>query len=86
MKAITYIKTAWCPYCAQADRFLEKLRADKPAYRDLAIEVIDEDQDPAKAGEYDYRLVPNFWVDGEKVMEGIPTQALIRQVLDQALA
>lgn len=85
MKKITYIKTSWCPYCAQADRILKQLQEENPAYENLEIDVVDEEVLPEKASQYDYHLVPNFWVEEEKKMEGVPSVALIREVLDSAL-
>lgn len=55
-------------------------------YRDLTIEILDEDVVPHETAKYSYRLVPNFWVDGEKVLEGIPSKMKVRAMLDRALA
>lgn len=55
------------------------------AYRKLEIDVIDEDERPDAASAYQYRLVPNFWVDDEKVLEGIPNRGKIKDVLEKAL-
>lgn len=86
MKKVTYIKTSWCPYCHKADKMLADLKANVERYRDVEIEIIDEDQNPQEAARYDYRLVPNFWVDGKKVLEGVPRIETVRTVLDLATA
>ncbi|UUM13277.1 hypothetical protein [Proteiniclasticum sp. QWL-01] len=51
----------------------------------MEIDVIDEDERPDAASAYQYRLVPNFWVDDEKVLEGIPNRGKIKDVLEKAL-
>ena len=69
-----------------ADRLLAQLISKNEAYRDLTIEILDEDISPAETANYAYELVPNFWVDGEKALEGIPSKKTIQAVLDHALA
>lgn len=47
--------------------------------------MIDEDIDPKRAAQYQYKLVPNMWLGQEKVLEGIPTTDSIKAVLEKAL-
>ena len=58
MKRITYFFLAGCPYCRNADRAIEELKAENPAYGGIRIERINEALHPIKAAEYDYYYVP----------------------------
>ena len=73
MKTLTMIEMAGCPYCANAHRAIEALRADA-GYADVTVELIDENKEPAKtqpfAGKYYY--VPSIFLDGEKLYEAQP--------------
>lgn len=74
-----------CPYCRQAFRMMEELKAAHPAYRDVDIEVIEESREPKKAEGYDYWYVPTFFVGSVKVLEGIPTPEKVERVFQEAL-
>lgn len=64
---------------------LAKLIEKNEEYRDIEIEILDEDINPNEVKAFEYSLVPNFWVDGVKVLEGIPNKKKVRDVLEQAL-
>ena len=85
MKEILMMMQATCPYCKMADRLIEELQAENPAYRNLTIRRVDENREPAYADTLDYYYVPTFYADGEKLMEGVPSKDKIRAVLDRAL-
>lgn len=85
MKKITFVKLTYCPFCRKAEMLLQRLLKENEDYCDLEIERIAEDLDPEKAAGYPYELVPNFWLDGEKVLEGIPYILTLRDVLEGAL-
>ena len=85
MKPILYFKMAGCPYCREADRFLEELKGENPAYRDIPMQVVFEEREPELAGQYDYYYVPTFYVDGVKRHEGALTRQKLKAVLDEAL-
>lgn len=92
MKTLTMIEMAGCPYCANAHRAIEALRAE--GYEDVQIAFIDENSEPAKtqpfAGQYYY--VPSIFMDGEKLYEAQPGQsydkiyAEVKRVFDAARA
>ena len=58
MKTLTMIEMAGCPYCANAHRAMDALRAEGGTYADVQVEFIDENKEPAKtqpfAGQYYY--------------------------------
>lgn len=74
-----------CPYCRQALQMLDELKAECSAYRAVNIEVIEESREPEKTEGYDYWYVPTFFVDGVKILEGVPTKELVERVLQKAL-
>lgn len=86
MKELTYFRLSYCPHCIRANNYLEELQRENPEYRKISIKIIDESKDRRIADEYDYYLVPCFFMGDKKLHEGIPTKEAIRAVLDCALA
>lgn len=84
MKKLVYVKAEWCPYCSMASRWLNNLLLSKEEYKNFELEVVDIDQDKERAKDFPHELVPNFWLDGEKIFEGVPTRPGIRAILDKA--
>lgn len=92
MKKLTMIEMEGCPYCANAHRAMETLRAE--GYEAVQVDFIDENKEPAKtepfAGQYYY--VPSIFMDGEKLYEAQPGQSYdkiygeVKRVFDAALA
>ena len=85
MKHVQMFVTSWCPFCKKAAAMVEKLKAAHPEYRDVEIEVIDEEKESALAARYDYHFVPAFFVDGMKIHEGIPTKRKVKRVFKETL-
>lgn len=85
MKEITFFMMDVCPYCKQAQKWLDELMEEKPEYKKIPMKVIDERKQPDIANQYDYYLVPTFYVDGEKLHEGVATKEKIEYVLKQAM-
>jgi len=75
-----------CPYCRRAFAMMDELRTRHPEYNTVEIEIIEETREPQKTAGYDYYYVPAFFVDGAKVLEGLPTEANIEQVFLHALS
>ena len=46
---------------------------------------MDEEENPKLAETLDYYYVPSFFVDGKKLMEGVPTKEKVKAVLDAAM-
>jgi glutaredoxin len=74
-----------CPYCKQAINWMKELEQENPAYSDIEIKTIDENLEPDIAEQYDYYYVPTYYINGEKVHEGVATKEKIKQVFDTAL-
>lgn len=85
MKKITYFYLENCPYCKKADKILEQLLQQNPAYAQLEIERIEERKQPHIANSYDYYYVPCFYVEGEKLHEGALTAEKLERIFEKAL-
>lgn len=88
MKEITMIKMEGCPYCAAAFKAIDEVKKNYPP---VALEVIDENLQPAQAERFsDYYYVPSMYVDGKKIYEAQPGEtydeclANVRRVFDIA--
>ena len=86
MKKVKMMILDDCPYCHQAFSMMERLCREHEEYRAVDIEVIEESKEPEKIKGYNYWYVPTYFVEGEKLLEGIPTKAKIEAVLKAALA
>lgn len=85
MKKITYFYLANCPYCYQADRLIQEIIAENSQYAAVQFEKIEESEQKALADSFDYWYVPCFYLDGEKLMEGVPSREKIKAAMDAAL-
>ena len=58
MKTLTMIEMEGCPYCANAHRAIDALRAEGGAYANVPLTFIDENREPERtqpyAGQYYY--------------------------------
>ena len=77
MKKITVLYLDHCPYCRNAKRATEELKAANPEYAKLDIEWIEESrqQESAMAYAKDYYYVPSIFVDGQKLYEAHPGES-----------
>ena len=92
MTKVTLFYLNGCPYCRNARKAVDELRAEKAAYGGLELEWIEESLQPDIAGQYDYYYVPSAFLAGEKLYECSPAdgfaeiKAALRIVFDRALA
>ena len=86
MKTITMFETSWCPHCKQAHKFMNELMKENPKYKDLKIRIIDEELEPEIANSYDYYYVPTYYLESEKIHEGVPNKEVIEELFENALA
>jgi len=86
MKKITMFLLESCPYCIEAQRFMNSLKAENPEYARLEIEKIDERKHPDIAEKFDYYFVPTYYVGGEKLHEGAATLEKVRGVFEAAVS
>lgn len=92
MKDILAFHLNGCPYCKHAFQAIEELSNENPAYKNVNINWV-EDQDAHELFKtHPYEYYPNMWIDDVKQYEAQPgesyeqTKALVKTVLDKALA
>ncbi|NLT95499.1 MAG: thioredoxin family protein [Clostridia bacterium] len=85
MNTLYMFVTEWCPYCKAALSWVNELKAENPHYSKVDIKIIDEEKEPEIAGKYDYYYVPTFFLNNEKLHEGVPTKDIIKEVFEKAL-
>lgn len=86
MKDVTLFVLENCPHCKNALKMMDEICSEHPEYKDVHITKIDEGKDPETANKYDYYYVPTYYVDGEKLHEGVPTKEAILKVYEAATA
>jgi len=69
MKKITYFHLNSCPYCKNANKAIEELRAENPEYNNIEIDMIEENEHPEIIEKYDYHAVPCMWIGNQKIYE-----------------
>ena len=64
---------------------VKELQDSYPELRDVVIETIEEQEQKEFADSLDYWYVPTYFVDGVKLLEGVPTKEKVENVLRAAL-
>jgi len=85
MGTIIILITSWCPYCRRALSWIDELKNENPNYSKVEMKIIDEEMEPEAARKYDYYYVPTFYVDDQKIFEGVPSKEIVRNVFEKAL-
>ncbi|MBQ7841190.1 MAG: thioredoxin family protein [Lachnospiraceae bacterium] len=86
MKEVLMMVMAGCPHCRRANQMLERLMEEHEEYRAVTIRREDENMNTRLAESLDYYYVPCFFVDGKKMLEGVPTLEGVEAVLRAAVA
>jgi thioredoxin 1 len=84
VKPVLMFTMASCPYCKEAQLWMEELTKENAKYQDIEINIVDETLQPSIAREYNYYYVPTFYIDGVKIHEGAATKDIIREVFEKA--
>ena len=84
MKKIRMFVLAMCPYCKQALRWMDELLEENPEYKALDIEIIDENLRPDISNNYDYELVPAYYIGEELLHSGAASLEIIRGIFERA--
>lgn len=74
-----------CPHCKRARAWIEELYEENSKYRDIPLEVIDEDKESEIAESYDYYYVPCFFDGDTKLHEGVARKEIIKDIFDNYL-
>ena len=69
MKKVTCFYIETCPYCKQAKKALAELIDQNPAYGNVEIDWIEENEHPDIADQYDYYACPSMFIGREKLYE-----------------
>jgi len=85
MKKVLLFHFESCPFCRYARRWVEEALTEDSDLQALDIELIDEQLCPGIASQYDYWYVPCFYVEGQKMHEGVCTKKKVAKILRQAL-
>lgn len=84
MKSVLMFILENCPYCRKALKYMEEIMEETPRYKEIPVRIVDEKLNPELAEEYDYYYVPTFYVDDEKVHEGVAEKEDVRRVFEKA--
>ena len=85
-KTLLFFMLPVCPHCKNAMRWMEELRAENSAYADIPVVTVNEREQPQLAKQHDYNLVPTYYLDKEKLHEGVASKEKIQVVFDRYLA
>lgn len=81
MQELNYFYLETCPYCRQANMWLDELMQEESGFAGIPIRRIEEAREAKLAESYDYYYVPCFFLGDKKLHEGAATKEKIRQVL-----
>jgi len=59
-----------CPFCRRALQYISELKEEHPEFKNIEIDMIDEEEQKELADSYDYYYVPAFYLDKRKLHEG----------------
>ena len=86
MKKVVMFSLDSCPYCKRAIKMVEALKQKNTEYKDVEIEIIDEDNRPDEYKDLTHELVPAYYVDEVEVFNGVPSFELIEEVLKKSIS
>ena len=72
VKKITLLKMEGCPYCKQAFKVIEQLKAENENFAKIEIIDIKKQAELAKKFDKDYYYVPSIFVENKKLYEAYP--------------
>jgi glutaredoxin len=86
MKQVLYFYMEGCPFCRQADRWMEETLLEHPEFASVEVKKVEERRERAFANGFDYYFVPTYYVDGVKVHEGVASKRVVESVFQRALS
>ena len=77
MKKIIFLYLNGCPYCKNAFKAIDELKATDKKFSELEIETVEEETQSERAKEFAefYYYVPSMFVDGKKIYEAQPGES-----------
>ena len=85
MKKLQIFYQKDCPHCQKAFEFIDELQDENDLYRLIKPHLVEELLEIDYAAMFDYFLVPTFYIDEEKVHEGVINKEQVRKILDATL-
>ncbi len=74
MKEVELFYLTGCPYCAHARKAVDELKAENPAFGNISVIWIEENQEPERVKGHEYWYVPSIFFNGKKLYEAQPGQ------------
>ena len=84
MPKLTLFIQDTCPFCRRALGYIDELK-QRDEYKNIDIEVVDENVEKERADSYDYYYVPTFYLKDEKLHEGGIYQNEMKALFDDVL-
>ncbi len=84
MPKLTLFIQDTCPFCRRALEYIDELKK-LDEYKDIDIELVDENVEKERADSYDYYYVPTFYLGEEKLHEGGIYQNEVKALFDDVL-
>ena len=69
MKKITMFHLYDCKYCDYARQAIKELTEENPEYKNIEIDMVEENEHPEIIENYDYMAVPTLFIGDEKIFE-----------------
>ena len=85
MKELKIFYQKKCPFCKRAFRYIEELKEENSAYKNITPICIEETIEEEYANSYDYYYVPTFYIDEVKVHEGGIMKEEVKEILNRIL-
>ena len=85
MKELKIFYQENCPFCKRAFRYIEELKEENSAYKNITPICIEETIEEEYANSYDYYYVPTFYIDEVKVHEGGIMKEEVKEILNRIL-
>ncbi|EHO86230.1 hypothetical protein HMPREF0380_00522 [Eubacterium infirmum F0142] len=92
MKKLTFIYLKGCPYCKKAMKAFDALLNANDEYKKVAIDAVEEGENPDRIASLDYYHVPTYYIGDDKLFEASPgdsyevIEAATKKALEAALA
>jgi len=59
-----------CPFCKRALQYINELKEEHPEFKNIELDIIEEQEQKELADSYDYYYVPTFYLGKKKLHEG----------------
>jgi len=74
-----------CPFCKRALQYINELKEERPEFKRIELDIIDEQEQKAFADSYDYYYVPTFYLGKKKLHEGGIYKKEVKELFESVL-